>query len=467
VVCGNCGRTRKGGPQAAGCRCIPAGFWQRPDIASALAKKDANFLLTRFWECAGLSQEAVARLAGLDQSVVSRIVNGARNVPAAKIPEVLAGLGAPGYTAGMPADTRARSAPNRGRPRRAAAPALLNESEADPTGARASVELIDGLADSADDLVLDMLEDEVRRVASAYVHEPLPRLVPQFIALRSDALAYHRAGARPARARRLLVVVASVTLLLAHAAQNLGDHRAAVAHLAAARRCAEHAEHAQLLSWALGSAALFAEWRPRLDAALDHAAHSAAITATGHTAIRATAIEARAAARAGDRERALAALDRIQRLRERSTAADDVGTTVGGLFAFSPAKQAFYAGTVHLLLGDPQSAAHHSTTAIRLYSTGPEHERSYGDAALARADLVSARLRQGDIDGAEQELDHLLSLPPEQRIRQLRPAVADLHRTLTGPGRDRGRKAAGMADRLRTFTVLDTGLPEPPLPLGR
>jgi transcriptional regulator with XRE-family HTH domain len=98
AVCLNCARARSRGP--GGCRCIPEQFWRRPDAAAALAREDVTRLIQILCRKSDLTQEEVARLTGLDQSMISRVVSGKRSVAtAARKQRALHGLGAPTTTA--------------------------------------------------------------------------------------------------------------------------------------------------------------------------------------------------------------------------------------------------------------------------------------------------------------------------------------------------------------------------------
>lgn len=116
----------------------------------------------------------------------------------------------------------------------------------------------------------------------------------------------------------------------------------------------------------------------------------------------------------------------MHHLSEQSAREDDVAVTVGGVFAFPSAKQAYYHGSVHLLLGESHAAAAHSRQAVQSYTSGPAEERSYGDEALARVALIASLVRLEDLDAAEDQLDQLRSWPTELRIRQLAPALDEL-----------------------------------------
>ncbi|MEY9211550.1 helix-turn-helix transcriptional regulator [Thermobifida halotolerans] len=465
MICGNCGHDHT----KRKCGCIPDVFWQQADVREAVARSDVTRIVRLLRARTDLTQEAIANMTGLSQGMVSQVESGKRSLRnQTKKSRALEGLGVPQVLPQESAcgDTRTDVDQRSSVPMDPTSHGMSSHPcFSDPTSSAGSLGLLHCLPDTADDLVVGMLTDELRQLASAYVHHPLPPLVPRLVALRNRAFGYCRSGARPRLLQRLLLAAGASTLLLAHAAQNLGDRYAASAHLAAARRCAEYAEHDQLRSWVLGSAALFAEWLPAPDTAAQHASHSYTLMSSGHTAIRAAAVEARAFARLGDRTRALQALDRLQHADAIERTHDDFGITFGGLFTFPQAKQEFYRGSVHLLLGDTATARHHAAAALKAYRSGPAQERSYGDEALACVDLVTALLRLGDLEGAERGLSALLQLPKEKRIQQLFPALAALSQLLSQPQFRRNAHVREMRERIRCYRVLDVSMTGIALPL--
>ncbi len=125
MICLNCGRTRE---RVVGCACIPEGFWQRPDVARARDSGDATRVIRLLRAYTDLSQEAIARLTGLSQGMVSQIESGRRSLrdPVRKR-RALEGLG---VSERLPEDPAAA-------PAAAARPATVHttESPADVLGA--------------------------------------------------------------------------------------------------------------------------------------------------------------------------------------------------------------------------------------------------------------------------------------------------------------------------------------------
>lgn len=100
-ICTHCGIKRS--PVAGTknrCRCIPKGFWDSPEAQDAAGRLDAGALVRLLRSRADLSQESIARLSGLSQSMVSQLESGKRDLKdVVKLRGFLDGLGAPSVTA--------------------------------------------------------------------------------------------------------------------------------------------------------------------------------------------------------------------------------------------------------------------------------------------------------------------------------------------------------------------------------
>ncbi|GAA2693090.1 MULTISPECIES: helix-turn-helix transcriptional regulator [Actinosynnema] len=304
--------------------------------------------------------------------------------------------------------------------------------------------------DSSRDVV-EHLRWEISRISLAYVSTPPRALLTDLIAVRDTTATLLQRRQRPKQARDLYFLASAAGLLLAHAAQNVGDHQSALAQLRVAWTCANAAGHDALRAWARGSAALINEWSPhRAHAALELVEQGNRYRAGTQNRIRLTAIEARSAARAGNRTRALDALARLHAMNEIPVDDDDV-TDLGGLFAFPLAKVCYYMGGTHGLLGQHEQAEHHALTALTAYETGPAASYSYGDAGLARLDVVNARIAHADLDGAAHALAPLLVLPADQRIRQFDTAIVTTRATLTGSPLATSIAARQLGEQIHAF----------------
>ncbi|MFB7600814.1 XRE family transcriptional regulator [Streptomyces sp. NPDC056160] len=306
------------------------------------------------------------------------------------------------------------------------------------------------------DDTLEHLSFEISRIATDYVHAPLLPLFADLLSLRDQIFALLVGRQRPYQTRELFLLGGTTCLLLSHASQNLGDTRSAMAQVRTAWTCAEQADHTGLRAWTRGTTALINEWSPQSRMALKLTEHAAALAPAGESRIRIAAIEARTAARLGDRDRALAAVERLHRAREETPEKDEI-ERFGGLLSFPVAKQEYYLGGTFALLGEHAVAEQHATAAIERYVTGPPEERSYGDEALAVIDITTARLAQGDLDGAAERLRQTLALPPELRIQQLGKAVDRVAALLRQPAFAGNRDIRELADLATSYRVIDAG----------
>lgn len=95
MTCANCGHDRAG----RGCGCIPAAFWQRTEVREAVARSDVTQIVRLLRVHTGLTQEAIANMAGLSQGMVSQMESGKRSLRnQTKKRHALEGLGAPKAT---------------------------------------------------------------------------------------------------------------------------------------------------------------------------------------------------------------------------------------------------------------------------------------------------------------------------------------------------------------------------------
>lgn len=289
--------------------------------------------------------------------------------------------------------------------------------------------------------ILDHLSYELCRIAVNYVHAPLLPLFGDLVELRGFAFELLRNGRQhPSQARELFFLAGTCCVLLAHASQDLGDSASAMAQVRAALTCAEQADHNGLRAWAHGTAALISQWTHQHRRAVEFAQRGQLFAPTADSRVRLASLEARAAARSGDRGLALDALGRAARARDLATGQDTL-EEFGGLLSFPVPKQHYYAGSIYALLGEAQPAQDNALLAIGMYESGPIEQRSYGDEALARLDVTTARLTLGDLEGAQEALRPVLLLPPERRIEQLTLGLARVRSALAVPRYARAQTA--------------------------
>lgn len=437
---------------------VPDSFWGEPAMREALDSWHMGRVIAAYrlhpYHLQPQSQEMVANWAGTTQARLSRIENG----PA---PQDLGKLIGWAQLLRIPAALLWFKLPDQ--PEVALSHATVPHLGAlADAAARQSLLFADRAAEAnVTTEALEHLRWDIARLATMYVHEPVRSLLGDLVATRDQLIGLLDRRQQPSHGRDLYFLAGTACLLLAHASQNIGNARAALTQLRAAATCANVADHDGLRAWTRGTAALFGEWSLQHAAAADLAAHAAELAPSRESRIRSAAVEARAAARLGAQDRAMTAIDRI-RDAQNATAPDvDELTAFGGVLAFPAAKLDFYLGSTYSLLGNHHLAERHAVTAITAYETGPAVERSYGDEALARLDVVNARLARTDLDGASEALAPVLALPAERRITQLHTALDRTRTLLLQPALSRTPLQTELTEALREYESAGRHRPEP------
>ncbi|MEU9155389.1 helix-turn-helix transcriptional regulator [Streptomyces sp. NPDC048417] len=460
--CAACARTKGWEPQPV--RSIPDVVWTDRDIQTAITAWDFGRASRLIRERAGLRQEDMASMAGLSQGFLSMLEAGSRRLTNLdKVARFLDGIGTPDALLAPPFREQG--------PYDVSVPAQIGWAPVDVSlgvtettdlnqlaaqAAAQSVHFADDITKSnVSEVELEGIEATLARIAGDYVHAPLHRIFADLVSTRDHLFGLLNGRQPLGQTRSLLLLAGTSSLLLAHASQNLGAEDAAVAQLQTAWTFAEQSDHNDLRAWVKGTAALIAEWSSRRQTALDYTRQAALLSPGGETRIRIAAIEARAAARIGDRRTATAAVEELKRARDRHGAPDAL-TRFGGLLTFPEAKQHYYIGGTFALLGEHRLAEQHATTAVELYEAGPPEQRSYGDEALARLDIATARITAGEIEGAGEQLRPVLDLPADRRIRQVGDAVQSVARLLEHPRFARNLVARELSDAARGYQAIDT-----------
>ncbi|MEU9245750.1 helix-turn-helix transcriptional regulator [Streptomyces sp. NPDC048385] len=445
---------------------VPNSVWDDTDIRAAITAWDFGRASRLIREGSGLRQDDMAILTGLSQGFLSMLESGARRLTNLdKVAKFLEGIGAPDVLLPSPirehaARSAAMALPASEQPQ---LPMLRTDDgrEADlhylaAHAAAQSLHFAESTTRSnVTDASLEKLTLKIATIATDYVHTPLHPLFTALLSTRDHLFSLLGGRQPPRQTRELYLLAGTSCLLLAHASQNLGDQDAAMAQIQTAWTFAEQADHDDLRAWAKGTAALIAEWSPQQRMALELTQQAAQFSPVGETRVRIAAIEARAAARIGDRDKASAALNTLRRAREQRTSRGDL-SQFGGILTFPNAKQEYYMGGTYALLGEHALAEHHAAQAIAMYENGPKQARSYGDEALARLDIVTSRIAAGELEGASEAFKPILELPQNLRIRQIVHAVHRVATLLESPRIARSRTAQHLAEAARSYQAIDT-----------
>ncbi|MEU1456853.1 helix-turn-helix domain-containing protein [Streptomyces avermitilis] len=462
--CSACARERRLDTRLQ--RRVPDTVWQHPEVQSAIAVWDFGRASRLIREQANLRQDDMAHMTGLSQGFLSMLEAGTRRLTNLdKVARFLNGIEAPDSLLPAPFHEHHAALPSPPLPP-TGPPAVdlqlaTGEQAADlyelaTQAAAQSLQFAEAATKTnVSEVELEGLESTITRIATDYVHAPLHPLFHDLLSTRDRLFSLLSGHQPPGQTRELYLLAGTSCLLLAHASQNLGDQDSAIAQLQTAGTLAEHADHDDLRAWVKGTAALIAEWSTHRHTALEYTQQAIRFAPVGETRVRTAAIGARAAARVGDRNTALAALKELEHAREQHTDPNGL-TRFGGLLTFPEAKQEYYIGGTYALLGEHERAEQHAAAAIGLYEMGPKEQRSYGDEALARLDIVTARIASGEIEGAGEQFQPILELPVDRRIRQLGDAVQEVATLLEEPRFARSRVARELADATRGYQVIDT-----------
>ncbi|HWD09348.1 MAG TPA: hypothetical protein VHA57_09655 [Actinomycetota bacterium] len=255
----------------------------------------------------------------------------------------------------------------------------------------------------------------------------------------------------PGRARDLYLVAALLSGITAYACLDLGYPDAAMTQADAGLLCATFAGHDALRAWMFGTQSLIARFQGRYAEALDLAREGLAYATTGTALERLRCGEAQSLACLGDRAGTLQALALADEAREQNA----TGDIAHGLFTFSEAKHAYYAGSALIWLPDPEEARiaeEQSERAIALFAAGSADERNVADEALAHVYLGTAGVILGDLDRVLDAIRPVLNIPPDQRISWQRKRLARLGDMLGSDPFQRSRLARDVREEIAAFS---------------
>jgi tetratricopeptide (TPR) repeat protein len=258
-----------------------------------------------------------------------------------------------------------------------------------------SIEIVRRIeASDVGNATLEHLGRVVEQLGVSYLQTPPLVLLDEIQQLRRYTTRLLDGKLTLSQKRRVYEILGWLSALLGHLALDLGNYRTAAEHCETALRLAEEIRAADLGAWVLGTHAMLALFagEPKDATRLAQAGRETGRNDSVIT-VRATAQEARAWARLGDRaraERALgAAVDMFARLRSAPGP---------GILSFQAPYIPFYGGTVWTWLDRPRQAEASTREALTLCDAVPEE---WPVARVsARFDLAVALSRQGKVDEA-------------------------------------------------------------------
>jgi len=367
----------------------------------------------------------------------------------ATAPGVIAGTVADGWRASVPASVpsgfayRGRSEPDLGgSPAEREVGMAAHEGREHAEGAERR---------DIGDATLEQIRADVVRVARAYEGgEPFP-LFREMRRVRDRIYATLDRRMWPRDSAELYLLAAAVSCLMGSAADNLGYPQAGEDLVRAGWAYAVAIDHRPLMAHLRLQLASIAYWdRPRQSR--DLARSGLQYLSDGPNGAQLHLEHGMALARLGDEDAARRAIGAAHEARGRGHT--DELLEIGGEFSLSRATQHALAGAI--LIEIPQAEAEAITElerATALYGTGPEPGEyySYRCEALAHADLITARLRAGQLDGAVAAAEPALALPPGKLFEALPKRLGRARAELARPRYHRSPQATELDERIEDF----------------
>ena len=305
----------------------------------------------------------------------------------------------------------------------------------------------------AHEMTLEELDESIVHLARCYVSQPLNMLVTEIRDVKRQAFALLEANRHPDQMRQLYLVASRACGLQTHVALDLGNYVAAESQARNAWTLADLSGHNGARSWVRSVQSLIAYWDGRHQEAAEFARSGQLYAIGDSTAVRLPSLEARACAAWGDKDGAISALEKADRILQRGS---NSSIELGGLFTFPEGKQAAYAGTTRLTLNLPEQvtlAVQESKRAIDCYAHAGAQDQSTGDILAARFDLASAHVMNGELDGALQELGLIQQTPLERRTASLRKRARALQSRLKDKQHKRSKVGRQVLESAEAFCL--------------
>lgn len=272
--------------------------------------------------------------------------------------------------------------------------------------------------DAVGEDTLDLLDDEVERLVSAYPREPLSELWDDLLETQDQVFRLLEGGRvrKLSHLRDLNVKGAVVSFLVAKGFNDMESPHQAMTMTRLAASFARSAEHTGLIALTDGLKSLIAYWADKPEDAYHYASQGAATAdgLSGTVGLWLLGLQARAAAVLGDEE-TVRTVNQEAADRREHVVLDDLDR-LGGLFTYAPEKQLYYVVESGALLGhgDTQLAAK-AERAVREFSDRGSPNWAFGDLAGSQCDLALIRLSGGDVEGAADAIRPVLDLPVSHR----------------------------------------------------
>jgi len=307
---------------------------------------------------------------------------------------------------------------------------------------------------------LDQLFDDLRRLITAYLQQPLPTLLGDLVATQDRVFALLEGRQRPDQTRDLYLVAGITCGLMASASRDLGAAHDAMTQARTGYACADNAGHDGLRTWIRGLQLNIAYWSGQWEEAVRYAEAGAEAAARS----RGTA----AVFLASGQARALGALHRLDEVHAAVARATDGWDRVqpdeldvlGGLCVYIRPVQLIYAAEALSWAGAPEAdqAERFILEALDAYPAAFPGG-SFRNEAIAHCALAVARVSRRELEGAAEALAPVLALPSAQRDHTIVTAVERV-RTALSAVPDPGRDVINLAGSIEAFTAKPLTLPK-------
>ncbi|MGM1063109.1 helix-turn-helix domain-containing protein [Saccharothrix sp. Mg75] len=444
---------------------MPAEFWDRPDLRTALATRDIGAVIRAYrrhpHHGRPFRQEAVAAWIGVSSTRLSRIENGEPVNNLAKLTRWAHTLRIPRHLLWfhMPdalRDDVAKATPVADSQESASGALLLNTAcvpavdSGDAERLRTRLDSL--LSETASSARLEMVEQQVRDHLTQYTRtgpaEALALLIPDLAEVHALAARRHPIAVH----RTLSTAVTMLTLLVADAHMKRGLIVDARRWYRTALLAARDGDDPLLAALVLAQQTMLAYYyeTPERTISLARRARDLAADAVCDAAALAAAAEARALGKFGDTRGVHQALADARRLTDRLAelrTSDDPHAA----YHFNHGRLALYASGALSNLGDVTHAHEAQTQALHTYAADP---RLVIDPALIRLDRAFVHATSGDpAGGADLAVTTLTDLTPAHRTAVVLTRARDIVAVAEALPRVH-RNAVQAVEQLRELTAV-------------
>jgi tetratricopeptide (TPR) repeat protein/transcriptional regulator with XRE-family HTH domain len=296
---------------------------------------------------------------------------------------------------------------------------------------------------------LDQLHEEVYRIASRSGTTDVLTTYQDLYQLREVVYTLLDGQQRPAQRADLLLIAGQVVGLMGHASEDLGYSDAAIEQARAAFMYGEMIGHPGLCAWACAELGIAYAGSDQVAKALLHIRRGLGIAPSALARARLHSLEAAYSARSGH---ITAARNALTAAAEDMESAEPTGslfdTSSAGPFGFNHSRRMQVAATTHVRIGDSRAAI---TAAQQALDLGGDERLALGSAAIARVSIAIAHASERNLDGAQEALCDVLTLPQPRRIAPLNKKLKHLRALLARTYPD-DRAARDLSEALEDFT---------------